>query len=157
MEEEELSDAWTGFIRFVLLKERPPEGYTLSGWRLTRKQRTFRPDDVWPHTSKKCPMQQRRKQNKDGLSKKNQSSTMPAYTQVKMEDAPKLKISKSECPYIWIRLPRHRWPKSWSSMEDPVVPLERNLHGHPLAGLLWERQFEKILTVRLLFLRALST
>ena len=30
-------------------------------------------------------------------------------------------------------------PKSWSSMEDPVVPLERNLCGHPLAGLLWER------------------
>ena len=31
------------------------------------------------------------------------------------------------------------------SMEDPVVPLERNMHGHPLAGLVWERQFEKIL------------
>ena len=30
-------------------------------------------------------------------------------------------------------------------MEDPVVPLERNLCGHPLAGLLWERKFEKIL------------
>ena len=30
-------------------------------------------------------------------------------------------------------------------MEDPAVPLERNLYGHPLAGLLWERQFEKIL------------
>ena len=30
-------------------------------------------------------------------------------------------------------------------MEDPVVPRERNLYGHPLAGLLWERQFEKIL------------
>ena len=29
-------------------------------------------------------------------------------------------------------------------MEDPVVPLERNLYGHPLAGLLWERQFDKI-------------
>ena len=53
--------------------------------------------------------------------------------------------SKSECPDIWIRLPRHKWPKSWSSMEDPVVPLERNLYGHPLAGLLWETQFEKIL------------
>ena len=63
-----------------------------------------------------------------------------------MEDAPKvLKIPKSECPDIWIRLPRHKWPKSWSSMEDPFVPLERNLYGHPLAGLLWERQFEKIL------------
>ena len=55
------------------------------------------------------------------------------------------KIPKSECPDIWIRLPRQKWPKSWSSMEDPVVPLERNLYGHPLAGLLWERQFEKIL------------
>ena len=30
-------------------------------------------------------------------------------------------------------------------MEDPVVPLERNLFGHPLPGLLWERQFEKVL------------
>ena len=63
-----------------------------------------------------------------------------------MEDAHKLlKIPKSECPDIWIRLPRHIWPKSWSSIEDPVVPLERNLYGHPLAGILWERQFEKIL------------
>ena len=69
-----------------------------------------------------------------------------AFTQVKMEDARKLsKNPKSECPDIWIRLPRHKWPKSWSSMEDPVVPLERNLHGHPVAGLLWGRQFEKIL------------
>ena len=30
-------------------------------------------------------------------------------------------------------------------MEDPVLPLERNLFGHSLAGLLWERQLEKIL------------
>ena len=56
-----------------------------------------------------------------------------------------LKIPKSECPDIWIRLPRHKWPKSWSSVEDPVVPLERNLYGHPLAGLFWRRQFVKIL------------
>ena len=69
-----------------------------------------------------------------------------ACTQVKMEDAHKLlRIPKSECPHIWIRLPRHKWPKSWSSMEDPVVPLERNLYGLRLAGLLWERQCEKIL------------
>ena len=34
-------------------------------------------------------------------------------------------------------------------MEDPVVPLERNLYGHPLAGLLWERQFENLIEVRL--------
>ena len=30
-------------------------------------------------------------------------------------------------------------------MEDPVVPHERNLYGHPSAGLLWDRQFEKLL------------
>ena len=74
------------------------------------------------------------------------ADAVSAYTQVKMEDAHKLlKIPKSECPDIWIRLPRHKWPKSFASMEDPVVPLERNLYGHPLAGLLWERQFEKVL------------
>ena len=74
------------------------------------------------------------------------ADAVSAYTQVKMEDAPKfLKIPKSECPDIWIRVPRHKWPKSWSSTEDPVVPHERNFFGHPLAGLLWERQFQKIL------------
>ena len=63
-----------------------------------------------------------------------------------MEDDPKLlKIGRSECSDIWIRLPCLKWPESWSSMEDPVVPLERHLYGHLLAGLLWERQFEKIL------------
>ena len=62
-----------------------------------------------------------------------------------MEDAPKLlKIPKSECPDIRIRPPRHKWPKSWSSMEDPVVFfLSETCYGHPLAGLLWERQFVK--------------
>ena len=65
------------------------------------------------------------------------ADAVSAYTQVKMEDAHKLlKIPKSECPDIWIRLPQHKLPKSWSSMEVPVVPLERNLYGHPLAGLL---------------------
>ena len=63
-----------------------------------------------------------------------------------MEDAHKLlKLSKSECRDIWIRLPRHKWPKSWSNIEDPVVPLERNLYGQPFAGLEWEKTFEKVL------------
>ena len=75
------------------------------------------------------------------------ADAVSAYTQVKMEDAPRLiRIPKSECPDIWICLPRHKWPKSWSNVEDPVVPLERNLYRHPLAGLLWERQFEEVLT-----------
>ena len=46
--EGELSDAWTGFTKFTLLKEKPPDGYTWSGWRLARKQTTPRPDNAWP-------------------------------------------------------------------------------------------------------------
>ena len=63
------------------------------------------------------------------------ADAVSACTCVKMDYVPIffLQIPKSECPDIWIRLPRHNWPKSWSSMEDPVVPLERNLYGHPLA------------------------
>ena len=53
------------------------------------------------------------------------ADAVSACTQVKMEDAPKeLKIPKTECPDIWIRPPQHKWPKSSSSMEDPVVPLD---------------------------------
>ena len=37
------------------------------------------------------------------------ADAVSAYTQVQMENAPKLlKIPKSECPDIWIRLPRHK-------------------------------------------------
>ena len=50
------------------------------------------------------------------------ADAVSAYTQVKMEDAHKLfTLPKSECPDIWIRLPRHKLLESWSSMEDPVV------------------------------------
>ena len=75
------------------------------------------------------------------------ADAVSAHTQVQMKDAPKFSQNpKSECPDVWIRLPRHKWPKSWSIIEDPVGPLERNLYGHPLAGLLWGRQFEEVLT-----------
>ena len=60
------------------------------------------------------------------------ADAVSAYTQVKVEDAPRmLRILKSACPDKKIRLPRHN--------------LQRNLHGDPLAGLLWERQFEEVL------------
>ena len=35
-------------------------------------------------------------------------------------------------------------PKSWANIEDPVVSFENNLYGHPLAGLLWKRQFVEV-------------
>ena len=43
------------------------------------------------------------------------------------------------------RISRSRWQNSLSNIEDPVVLLERNMYGHQLAGLLWERQFEGVL------------
>ena len=75
------------------------------------------------------------------------ADAVSACTQVKMEDAPKLlKIPKSECPDIF-GYAQHdtSGQNSWCSVEDPVVPLERNLYGHPRAGLLWEKHFEIVL------------
>ena len=44
------------------------------------------------------------------------ADAISAHINVKMEDASKLlKIPKSECPDIWIRPPRHKWPTSWTS------------------------------------------
>ena len=47
-----LSDPWTSFTQFTLLEEKAPDGYTWSGWRLTRKQLTSRPDHLWPELLK---------------------------------------------------------------------------------------------------------
>ena len=56
------------------------------------------------------------------------ADAISAYTQVKMEDDQKLlKIPKSN---VWIRLPKHKLPKSWEYIEDPG-PLERNFFRIP--------------------------
>ena len=48
----DLSDPWTGFTPFIILEEKPPDGYMWSGERLTRKQQTSRPDHLWPENGK---------------------------------------------------------------------------------------------------------
>ena len=74
------------------------------------------------------------------------ADAVPAWTRVGVVNAPTLlKIPKSERPDILGTSTKTHFSKLWSSLEDPVVLLERNLYGHPLAGLLWERQFEKVL------------
>ena len=58
------------------------------------------------------------------------------------EDDPKLLgIPKSECPDFCIRLPRHKWPKSLTNIRRSSGSFRTKIFGHPLAGLLWERQF----------------
>ena len=42
------SDSWTGFTQFILLEEKPPDGFLWFWGRLTRKQVTSRPDHLWP-------------------------------------------------------------------------------------------------------------
>ena len=52
------------------------------------------------------------------------ADAVSAYTHVKMEGAPKLlKIPKSECPDVWTRLPRHKWPKSCPVSKTPLFLL----------------------------------
>ena len=58
----DLSDPWTGFIQFTLLDEKAPDGYTWSGWRLTRKQLTSRPDHLWPELWKSMGKNAKRKE-----------------------------------------------------------------------------------------------
>ena len=44
----DMSDSWTGCTQFTLLDEKPPEWFLWSGWRLTKRQATSRPDHLWP-------------------------------------------------------------------------------------------------------------
>ena len=60
----DLSDSWTGFTQFIP-REKPPEGHIWSGWRLTKRQATSRPDHVWPElwrgTSRNAKLREKQK------------------------------------------------------------------------------------------------
>ena len=64
------------------------------------------------------------------------SDAVSAHTQVELKDAPELHLSEEDCPMVWISLPKDRRHQHWDSIDDPEVPLERDLYGHPLAGML---------------------
>ena len=66
--DRELSHTWRGFTRFTKLAEKPPDGYTWSGERLTRKQTTSRPDSLWPEIWKIC-RERRSEEKKVGTEK----------------------------------------------------------------------------------------
>ena len=68
--EKEMSDAWTRFTYFTLLNEKPPDGYTRSGGRLTRKQTTSRPDNVWPDMWKHMSDASKRKEKQKWATEK---------------------------------------------------------------------------------------
>ena len=59
-----------------------------------------------------------------------------AYTQVILAEMP-------DHVDTYISLPPHRRPASWNKIDNPVCLLVRNLYGHPLAGLHWEKHCQK--------------
>ena len=60
--DRELSDTLAGFTRFTILSEKPPDGCTWSGRRLTRIQTTSRPDTLWPEIWKDVSDASKRKE-----------------------------------------------------------------------------------------------
>ena len=67
----DLSDPWTGFTQFAPLEEKPPNGYMWSGWRLTRKQLTSRPDhlrpELWEKMGKNAKLKEKQKWSHEKL------------------------------------------------------------------------------------------
>ena len=65
-----LSDTWTGFTRFIVLNEKPPDGYTWSGGRLQENRRPPGLTNFGWKCGNTCPMHPNVKRSKNGLSKK---------------------------------------------------------------------------------------
>ena len=70
------------------------------------------------------------------------SDAVKAYTQVKLDSLVEL-LGEEVQAETWITLPRERRPRSWDNVDHPVCPLRRNLYGHPLAGLIWEKHCQR--------------
>ena len=83
----DLSDPWTGFTQFTLLKEKLPDGYMWSGWRFTRKQLTSRPDHLWPELWKSMGKHAKLKEKQKWSNEK-----------LHLENARKLKLETSVAP-----------------------------------------------------------
>ena len=56
----ELEDFWVGETQFYLIPEKPPDGYVYVDGRITRKQATRRPENIWPEEWSAMSTKQRR-------------------------------------------------------------------------------------------------
>ena len=71
--DRELSETRTGFTRFTILIEKPPDGKTWSGERLTGKQTTSRPGTLWPETWKAMSDASKRKEKQKWAIEKTEA------------------------------------------------------------------------------------
>ena len=70
-----------------------------------------------------------------------------AYTHVRIEHTPKLWKLQNRSVQTFGHVYHDTSGRNLGQTnEDPVVPLEANLYGHPFAGSMRERKFEKVLS-----------
>ena len=75
------------------------------------------------------------------------ADAVSAYTQVNLEDAPNCpKCPNRNAQMFGYVFHDTKWANSCDKIEDPVVFLKRNLHGHPFVGLLWSEQGMHVLS-----------
>ena len=79
------------------------------------------------------------------------SDAMSAYTQVELKNVSKFLGKGCEFVDTWVTLPRHLVPTEYQHLDSPVCPLLRNLYGHKLAGLLWQKFAESVIMGELKF------
>ena len=81
----------------------------------------------------------------DTISRSGEAAdVVSAKTQVKSMIPPDCLSFRMDCPTVCVNFPRNHCPKYWDNIDDSMVPWERNLYGHPLAGPPRERQLEDI-------------
>ena len=107
---KDLSDSWTGFTQFTLLKEKPPDGYMWSRSRLTKRQTTSRPYHFRPEISRSMSRN----------SKTKDKQKLAASEKPKLENARRLRG-------IYFIEPEDEEFKeiiksSWRQLEVPAAP-----------------------------------
>ena len=123
----DLSDLWTGFTQFTLLDEKALDGYVWSGWRLTRKQLTSRPDHLWPELwksmGKHAKLKKKQKWSEEKLHLENARKLRGIYfidpedTEFKetIKNARK-KLETSVAPAMPCKIAK----KSWSAASNKI-------------------------------------
>ena len=116
-----LSDSWTGFTRFTLLNETPPEGYMWSGGRLTKIQTTSRPDHIWPDAWTRIGKAAQKREKKNGQSRNRNSNTPENWEEFILL----IRVMKSTKASLTMQ------GESWRHQRQLQCPVEERFLKHP--------------------------
>ena len=103
----DLFDPWTGFTQFTPLDEKAPDGYMWSGGRLTGKQLTSRPDNLWPEIwktmGKHAKLKEKQKWSEESSTSKTHENCVGSIS-----STPRIRNSKKP-----LRTPVRSWKHQW--------------------------------------------